>query len=621
MFPRLYPDELLYSGIARYHQRMSNPSFKQTIEDLYGDRKVSSAVDLPSHLQRLADCLDTGYTVEKLLKEHTLLPYYISFLAEESASKANCIMKAGQPWGAVHAHLGLIACRVKNPSYLRYCSACYIEDIKEYGEPYWHRVHQLPGVLVCPQHHKALSKSNILFSTKDHKHSFFPLSTVINEGQVFLSYNPEEWQNLIFVAEQSEILLNGQKQQNGFESLNEKYTESLRKLGLVSVSGKKKISKIIDEFKRYYSEEFLQHIGCEIHFGIKETWLHKLLRKPKNSFHPLRHILVLKFLNADIEMKSCDTVYLPFGSSPWPCLNKAADHFGELTIMECKITSCFKTRLPVGTFSCFCGFIYARQGPDKTPDDRYRRGRVKSFGSVWFNRLSELKLLGKSSRSMAATLGVDPGTVKNQLSKAKQDKKEPNKKVNDEELALRRGRMIQTIHAYKEEGRKAIQKANSRDYSWLYRHNREWLFQQLPERKQKKKSIPRVDWKSRDQKLSKIVEKSIKEIKCYDEPIKISVAAVGRHIDERVLLDKHLNKMPQTKMVLLKYLETTEQFQIRRLEWAAKKIKQEIKLNGWKLLRYAGISSNVTESVFEKIQDLLAEHDNLFVANLKRKHE
>ena len=36
--------------------------------------------------------------------------------------------------------------------YLRYCPECVRNDIRKYGETYWHRLVQLPGVQYCPEH-------------------------------------------------------------------------------------------------------------------------------------------------------------------------------------------------------------------------------------------------------------------------------------------------------------------------------------------------------------------------------------------------------------------------------------------------------------------------------------
>jgi hypothetical protein len=618
-FPNLYPDELLYSGIARYHQRSGNQGFKQTVEDLYGHRLVSSTIDLPSYLRELADRLSIDYAVDKLINKHTLLPYYAPFLSEECYKKAVTLMEIGSPWGMVHVQLGLPACRVKNPDYLRFCSKCNQEDRAKFGEPYWHRVHQLPGVLLCPNHHIMLTCSKVWFSTKDHKHEFIPLSELEDLSQKPTPFVLQEWDHLLYIAEQSKQLLDNSLLPIGLEVLRQKYIQKLRSLGFVSNSGKKKMNSIVTEFKGFYGDEFLRFSFSDIRADSKETWIHKLFRKPKNSCHPLRHLLVLRFLKENIDLITKNRAYLPFGAGPWPCLNKASDHYGETVINECKIHSCTKTRQPIGVFTCSCGFVYSRRGTDLTIDDQYRRGRVKLFGHVWMNRLKELSQAGSSMRSMAAILGVDAGTVKNQLAKLNGDSKKCVKQLT-QELRVRRNRMLKTITLYKDKGRKTIQLMNAKDYVWLYRNDREWLFQHLPDRNHTKSTGRRADWEARDQEISQLTIMAIQKIKQFNPPIRISISEVGRHINQRVFLEKHLDKLPRTKELLMKSKETTDEFQVRRLEWAATKIKnEEMNLKGWRLFKVAGISRDISECVFQKVRDLLFEHDNLFVTKLKSK--
>jgi len=50
--------------------------------------------------------------------------------------------------------------------YLRYCPICAEADRERYGESYWHRVHQMQGVDICPYHHCRLVDSSVLISGK-----------------------------------------------------------------------------------------------------------------------------------------------------------------------------------------------------------------------------------------------------------------------------------------------------------------------------------------------------------------------------------------------------------------------------------------------------------------------
>jgi hypothetical protein len=89
-------------------------------------------------------------------------------------------------------------------------------------------------------------------------------------------------------------------------------------------------------------------------------------------------------------------------------------HFSILylldTYYECMVTRCSSTKLPVGTFSCSCGFVYSRPGPDKNEIDKFSIGRIKNFGPVWHSTLKVLNEGTLSLRKKATILGVDPMT-------------------------------------------------------------------------------------------------------------------------------------------------------------------------------------------------------------------
>src|SRR5699024_12256617 len=84
----------------------------------------------------------------------------------------------------------------------------------------------------------------------------------------------------------------------------------------------------------------------------EHNWLKVLTRNEKRHVHPLRHLFFLYFLGKDVEELFRVREDLgPFGKGPWPCLNKAADHYKQLVISNVKITRDFKTTAPIGTRS------------------------------------------------------------------------------------------------------------------------------------------------------------------------------------------------------------------------------------------------------------------------------
>jgi len=86
-----------------------------------------------------------------ILDDHSLLPFFAPFLPPERHSRLLKDM-LGDNGPGVHMRAGLMASRVPLPQWLRFCTQCVEADRRKYGECYWHRIHQVPGVEICPLH-------------------------------------------------------------------------------------------------------------------------------------------------------------------------------------------------------------------------------------------------------------------------------------------------------------------------------------------------------------------------------------------------------------------------------------------------------------------------------------
>ena len=95
--------------------------------------------------------------------QHTLYPYYARFFSTPRKRSTYAYTINGNP-AAVH-RLGITQANGVHCSVLRYCPACYQEDIQRYGEPYWHRSHQLPAMQICIKHHCWLVTTNVTYNS------------------------------------------------------------------------------------------------------------------------------------------------------------------------------------------------------------------------------------------------------------------------------------------------------------------------------------------------------------------------------------------------------------------------------------------------------------------------
>ena len=170
-FPRLYPDELLYSGIARCRVHLGIGNHKTLLHMLFGDSKVAAITDLPTHLTALAN--NTGLDAEGMILNHTLFPLYAPFIPPERRTDLFQAMLA--PDRPTIGLSGASTALVKWPDWLRYCPICFEDMAARYGEPYWRGSWQIQGIDACPEHGCQLLNSPIPFR-RAQRHEFHPAS-------------------------------------------------------------------------------------------------------------------------------------------------------------------------------------------------------------------------------------------------------------------------------------------------------------------------------------------------------------------------------------------------------------------------------------------------------------
>ncbi|MGF6605795.1 hypothetical protein OKW45_000695 [Paraburkholderia sp. WSM4175] len=92
---------------------------------------------------------------EQALTDLTTLPYWLAFDAappedgQLSGTTLNVLL--GTRKGIVR-NMSAMARRYRARAGIRFCPQCLEDDVRCFGEPYWHRTHQLPNVTCCPGH-------------------------------------------------------------------------------------------------------------------------------------------------------------------------------------------------------------------------------------------------------------------------------------------------------------------------------------------------------------------------------------------------------------------------------------------------------------------------------------
>ena len=173
-FPTPLPGEWWYSVLCRYHVRSGHSKYATTINELYGGRPMVHGRLIPGgDCAAILSSLPPGVlSIDDVLANHTLLPYYTRFFAAD---------KKLQVWEALRAGKGsgITSVRTQMPDGtegLKYCPVCYHSDTTQYGEPYWHREHQIPLLPLCPTHKVPLVTVPVKFARLSEM--FLPLVSI-----------------------------------------------------------------------------------------------------------------------------------------------------------------------------------------------------------------------------------------------------------------------------------------------------------------------------------------------------------------------------------------------------------------------------------------------------------
>ncbi|MCM3325009.1 TnsD family transposase [Cytobacillus kochii] len=601
-FPTLYEDELLYSWFARYHVHSANVSPKQTMKHLFGTNSAVAVPDLPTQLEQVYNRIRhfSIQSLDSLIWNHTLFLYYTAFQPKSLREKVYQAMVKGNEPGAIHTMTGIAASVVKEWTFFRFCPTCLQEDIQNKGEPYWHVSHQLPGVITCLKHGDYLCDSTVRFRNTE-KHEFVA-ATEENCPRLCLqsSYTEKTKGFLKMIASQSQKLISSDFLFT-FQDIQKAYRYLLIRKGFSNINGKVDQRKLVEQFQLFYGEELLSEVQSSVSYENPYCWLKNITRKHRKSFHPVRHILFIHFLGESVETfyKFASKEYQPFGEAPYYCLNPAVTHFNERVISDMRISLCTDTRRPVATFSCSCGFIYSRRGPDQVEEDQFKIGRIKQFGHVWESKLNQLVHIEKKSWYAAAKeLQCDIGTVKKYTTELKSSDVTISKELTKEIAIAKQKEWLDLLQAHPEKSVTEIRKIAPALYAWHYRNNREWLKNHSPRQETKAVISNRVDWKERDKEILHQVKQVISKLYAIGIPVYVNKSRVGKEIGQLSLIEKHLDKLPMTKKYIEEHIESREQFQIRRIKWACRAlaVKGE-EIMEWKVRRLAGIRDDVEEQV------------------------
>ncbi|MGO0309643.1 TnsD family Tn7-like transposition protein [Endozoicomonas acroporae] len=301
-FPVPYPDELLYSIIARYgiHTGQSG-NRKAILRDVFGTDTATAIPDLPSHLRYLVQHVGQVWQISEkdIIKRYTLAPFYLPFLKPDLAEKIVSSMNSNRG-GDIHTRCGISAGALTQPAFFRYCPSCVQQQNEQFGESCWLRSHHIPGIDVCIYHSQELLSAKSYFHSR-HKHLFSPaVREVTDQTSAHV-----ELKDIEIKLHRLYSSLMGLQKITGLSS--HQWTVFYKQLA--DQLGFKKGSRVDHQSIRRHIENdwFGTCLNRSPQVAAHYSWLTQMFRKHRKSFHPIRHMMVWASLLPEVPVKTIFT--------------------------------------------------------------------------------------------------------------------------------------------------------------------------------------------------------------------------------------------------------------------------------------------------------------------------
>lgn len=555
--------ELLYSVVARCGRYLQAPENGPFMRELLGRRSAIAGVGLPGHISSLVRDQpedEREAAAVKLIEDATLFPFHAAFMPEKIRSEVRTAMR-GDVTG-VYMKLGLAAFRIRPPERLRFCPDCLDDMVADFGDAWWRRDHQLPGIQVCPVHGTVLRSSDV-DPGDGNRHSFIAASRLVCRPDAEPAagiLSGEDMARLIVLAGLAAALLEQPPMALEHADRAEGYRARLAKAGLMRSPRKVDHPALFEAFRERWGGVPELVTGLELGDDRERSWLSKMVRAGRHAAHPLQHLMLAAMLDGLETVK----VARPFGPGPWPCRNPVADHYGREVIEDVVVRR--DRAILYGDFACVCGYLYTRAC---TPDGMVGEPKYRRFGPLLAPALRRAVDDGGTLRGTARALGLDPKTLMREAAMAG----------------------VTVPWTSKPSGVVPLNTPNERPVAAKGQMAR-------------RRARPKRNWFAIDTRLSRSARQAVHVAAAELPPVRVTFAEIERRISKRDWVNKRRAKLPQAVQVLEAAVESTDEFRRRRLDWQVVEFVRTGDLRPCEVLRAAGLPMSWLPAVRDTIASL-----------------
>lgn len=418
-------------------------------------------------MPRISDLNNTSCDI--IIQNHTLFPYYVSFVPQSMARASLDALKTGRT-ESLYSQFSLIANRIPLEHILKFCPRCANADLKRYGVAYWHVQHQLPYIRYCSVHEQKLCEQIIKRRT---------LTLPPQRRNAKVKYSPPSKKSLLFATMSTQLLA----EKHHFDETSrviECYLIALDSNGFVTKSGKIRQRALSDNVRCFWFD-LLQNDLVDAIFCSEDnsTFPRTIFYQPDSFHHPIKHLLLIAYLFGGLSNFLC--CYQNKSQSPLCQKQQTTIEFERVSaekrtraLSELKAGSSIrqaakKAKVSVG----YTKSLAVQNGVE------INRRPQQLFGHERKQILEQLRT-GKSTQEIASDIGCSIGAVEQILTQ------HPIIKHLRAELRFfqkRQKHRIQ-IKAYLTHNpnatRNNIRQHKGASYAWCFKNDKVWLYKTLP---------------------------------------------------------------------------------------------------------------------------------------------
>ncbi len=152
---KIFENETLYSWLSRYVITCPMPSPADVLNQMNISRHSEFSAHIPSWIPSISAICHTK--PETLLIKHTTIKFYKPFLVPERFEQ----IVAGALSASCDTRFTRLSQSISAKEPLRFCAACIQEQLATHGVSFWLVQHQYPGQFACIKHNNVLLEKRV----------------------------------------------------------------------------------------------------------------------------------------------------------------------------------------------------------------------------------------------------------------------------------------------------------------------------------------------------------------------------------------------------------------------------------------------------------------------------